>query len=225
MKRILKNQTFRFSLLAAFLAVMMFSGKFFSIDKQALEGFFSSVPVVYSAAIFLLLYVASDFINWVLKDILKIVGAFIFGAFLSSALIYVSEIINACIFFRMSTYLGRGYLEQTLKGRSKNIYQGLGNLSFAWIVALRMVPLIPFRIMDMGFGLSKISFPKYIAAVVLASPLRIFWIQFILASLSQGFSVKALSEYLAQNPLVTYATLVYFIIACIVAVMLRRKFK
>jgi uncharacterized membrane protein YdjX (TVP38/TMEM64 family) len=225
MLALLRRPGFRFGVFVAILLVMIFSGKVFTIDKKQLDHFFAPIPIGYSIVIFLILYVASDFINWVLKDMLKVLGAIIFGAYVSSLLIYISEIINACIFFRMSTYLGRDFLDASLKGRSKKLYENLGSLSFAWIILLRMVPLIPFRIMDMAFGLSKVSFRKYITAVVLASPLRIFWIQFILASLTEGFSIHSVSSYLAKNPFITYATCVYFIIACVCALLLRKKFK
>src|SRR5436189_110289 len=86
-----------------------------------------------------------------------------------------------------------------------------------------MNPLVPFRFMDLGFGLTKLPFTKYFLAVVLGSPLRIFWLQFILAGVGEALfkNPSALLDYLMAHQNVLFLSGIYFIgviIATIIAI-------
>ena len=97
-------------------------------------------------------------------------------------------------------------------------------MNLGWIFLLRAVPLIPYRVLDISFGLSKLPLKKYILIVILASLPRIFWIQFILAGM-KGFSVNAAVSYFNQNNAVFFLSLVYFVITLIIAFRIKRKFQ
>jgi len=89
---------------------------------------------------------------------------------------------------------------------------------------LRAVPLIPYRILDISFGLSKLSLKKYILIVILASLPRIFWVQFILAGI-KGFSMNAAIAYFNENHVVFFLSLSYFVITLVVAFRVKKKFQ
>ncbi|MCF7870343.1 MAG: VTT domain-containing protein, partial [Candidatus Omnitrophica bacterium] len=116
------------------------------------------------------------------------------------------------------------FLEKKLKGKSKKIYEKIGNLNLSWIFLVRAVPLIPYRVLDLSFGLSKLPFRKYLVVVLLASLPRIFWIQFILASM-KGFSLQKTTGYFLENKLIFLISIAYLIFTLIVAFILRRKIK
>jgi len=207
------------------LAVVIILGNFFSGNLEKINTFLKSTPLIYSSLVFIILYVLANFVVfWDVKDILKPVAAVIFGAYLSTLFIYIAEIINAFLFFNISKILGRDFVEKILKGKFKKFYENLENISFGWIFMLRLLPLIPYRVMDAGFGLSKVSFRKYLAAVILASPPRIFWIQFIMASVG-GFSFEKIMQYYQKNSLITFFVLIYFIVSIIIAFKWKNKFK
>jgi len=133
-------------------------------------------------------------------------------------------ILETFLFFNISKILGRTFVEKILKGKFKKFYENLENISFSWIFMLRLLPLIPYRVLDAGFGLSKVSFRKYLAAVILASPPRIFWIQFIMASVG-GFSFEKIMQYYQKNSLITFLVLIYFIVSIVIAFKWKNKFK
>jgi len=214
----------RFIIFVSLIAVLFFIGRFSSIDADKVDAVLSKVPLVYSSLIFIVFYIIGTFFLWQLKDPLKIVGAVAFGAYLSTLLIYIAEIFNASIFFGLSRILGKDWVEKSLKGKSKSIYTKLENTSMGWIFALRLIPLVPYRVLDLSFGLSRISFKKYMIAVVLASPLRIFWIQFILAAV-KGFSFEKVIAYFMQNQLIFLWSLIYSIFAIILAFAIQKKLK
>jgi uncharacterized membrane protein YdjX (TVP38/TMEM64 family) len=205
----------------AFIAL----GNLFTKDIERIGSFLKNIPRLYSAPTFVVLYVLSNFFIFAdVKDLLKPIGAIIFGVVFSTALIYLAEIINAYIFFNGSSILGRKYIEKSLRGKFKNFYEKLGNINLGWVFLLRLMPLVPYRVLDISCGLSKVSFKKYMLAVLLASPPRIFWIQAVLASVG-GFSVEKIVKYYQDNPQITLFIFLYFVISLIFAFTLRKKFK
>jgi uncharacterized membrane protein YdjX (TVP38/TMEM64 family) len=183
------------------------------------------MPAIYSAPVFILLYVLSNFVFfWDVKDLLKPPAAFIFGAYISTLLIYIAEIINAFIFFNLSGILGKNFVEKALKGKFSRFYEKLENINLGWIVLLRLLPFIPYRVLDVSFGLSKVSFRKYITAVILASPPRIFWIQIILASVG-GFYPEKIMKFYQDNPQFSLFIFLYLVISLIFAFALKKKLK
>lgn len=223
-KRIKVKQGFqKIILLGILIMIFVLLGNFFSKNFQTISGFLEKTPLVYSSIAFITLYVLANFVVfWDVKDLLKPIAAVIFGALISTLLIYIAEIINAFLFFNISKILGGDFVEKILKGRFKKFYENLENISFSWIFLLRLLPLIPYRVLDVSFGLSKVRFRKYLAAVLLASPPRIFWIQFIMASIG-GFSVERIMRYYQENSLVSFLVVVYLVVSIYIAFKWKKK--
>ena len=214
----------RFFIFTGLLIVLVLGGGAFNVDSSKINSFLEKLPFIYSCIVFIFLYVVGTFFVWYLKDPLKIIGAIAFGAYISTGLIYISEIINACIFFNLSNILGKDFVERKLKGRFKFLYEKLENMNLGWVFILRAAPLIPYRILDLSFGLSKFSFRKYILAATLASLPRIFLVQFVLASI-KGFSVPKIFEYFQNNTAVLMGVFLYSVIALWAAFKIMKKLK
>jgi uncharacterized membrane protein YdjX (TVP38/TMEM64 family) len=224
MQKLWSNKTYtRLSVFIVFVLSLIFLGKIFSIKKEQVETLLEKIPLVYSSLVFIILYVASNFfISGDPKEVLKLVSALIFGPYLSTGLIYIAEIINASIFFSLSKFFGQSFAEKYLKGRFKKIYERLGNLSFTWVALLRLNLLIPYRLLDVCFGLSKSRFKKYISAVLLASPPRIFFLQFLVAGVGQ-FSFEKMKNYFQTHPVFNFLSAAYFVFSIIVILKSKRK--
>lgn len=226
---------------AVFLLVILafiWVGKIFHIDARQINDNLKSIPVVYSGLVFLLLYILGTFFVWYLKDPLKVVGAIVFGAYVSTLLIYISEIINSWIFFHLSEFLGRDYVERRMGGKFKEIYEKVGDIDLGWIFLLRAVPLVAFRVLDLIFGLSKLPYKKYFWAVVLASLPRIFWIQFILAAIGNDLplldginghnaqaSFSKIIGYFQTHGFMFAWSLVYFVLALIAVFKIKKEIR
>ncbi|MEM7817055.1 MAG: VTT domain-containing protein [Candidatus Aenigmatarchaeota archaeon] len=212
-------------LIILFLILIIILGKFFPSEQESFKLFFKKLPISFSGLIFIFLYVLTNFFIFLdLKDILKIVGAVIYGAYLSTLFIYIAELINAYLFFNLSNILGKDFLEKVLKGKFKKLYEKIGNLSFTWIFLLRIVPLVPYRALDISFGLSRVPFKKYFLAVILGSLPRIFFIQFPLAAVKE-FSIKKMTVYFENHPIILLIFFIYCVFSFIIAFVLRKKFK
>ena len=207
------------------IILIYYMGRFFPIDTQAIENSLRKFPLFYSGIIFILLYAVVTFFIWLSKDIFKITAAILFGASLSALFILIAETVNAFILFYLARFLGRGFVENSLKGTQKNLDERLAKINFLWLFLFRAVPLIPFRFLDLATGLTNISFGRYLAAVVLGSPLRIFWVQYVLAGAGKSIfnNPWAASEYLMQNKPLFFLSLVYCMLVILVALKIKHK--
>jgi uncharacterized membrane protein YdjX (TVP38/TMEM64 family) len=225
MKKLLSKPLFRFTILALLILILIFISRAFSVDKEKIDAFLNKIPLTYRSLVFILLYVVSNF--FILgdpKEILKIIGAVFFGAHLSTLLIYISEIINASIFFNMSRVLGKEFVERSLRGIFKKFYEKLSDLNFTWLSLLRLNLLIPYRVLDLSLGVSNVSFKKYILAVLFASLPRIFFWQFIFKTVGE-LSLEKMMFYFNKQPLTGFLFLLYFIFSLIVIFKVKKRLR
>lgn len=232
----LANPKIRFSILTAIVVLSIIAGRIFHITPNQINQSLGGLSLIHSAIFFFVLYIIGGIFLWYIKDPLKIVGAVVFGAYLSTLLIYLAEIIDAVIYFNLSKILGKEYVESKLTGKYQKFYQRVESLNFGWVFILRSVPLIPYRVLNLTFGISRFSFKKYMIVTVIGSLPRIFWIQFILASLGdipllKGISFKNLNaslevmvEYFQLNSTIFNISVLYFFLAAIAAFKLKSKF-
>ena len=207
------------------IVLLWYLGRACHIDAQGIENYFKRFPLVYSGILYIALYVVVTFFIWLSKDVFRFAAAIVFGAYWSTLFIWIAETINAVILFYGARFLGRNFVENSLKGGLKNLDQRLAKINFFWLFMFRATPLIPFRFLDLGLGLTRINFLRYMWAVIFASPLRIFWVQYILSGVGKSiFSCPyALSGYLNQNRNVFIFSLIYFL--AVILVTLKLKFK
>jgi uncharacterized membrane protein YdjX (TVP38/TMEM64 family) len=219
-----KNKT-KFLILILVLILAWWLGNSVRIDTQGLKASLASLPVILSAAVFITIYVVLTFFIWFSKDILRVIAAILFGAYFSTLFVVIAETINAFILFGLARTLGRGFVEKNLSGKALSLDQRLGQMNFLWLFLLRTTPLVPFRFLDLACGLTKIPFRKYLAAVVLGSWVRVFWVQYPLAAVGQAVFERpaALSEFMAKNSTFFWASLAYLGLVIVVALKLKRK--
>ncbi|TRZ50222.1 TVP38/TMEM64 family protein [bacterium] len=207
------------------VVVVGYLGSYFRIDPQALQGALKKLPVFYSGLLFIVLYCVVTFFIWFSKDVFRFAAAFLFGAYLSTAFIFIAEVINAFTLFYFARFLGRGFIRETFKAKYNNLDERLGKANFLWLFLFRATPLVPFRFLDLASGLTGIAWPRYLSAVILGSPPRIFWVQYILAGV--GLAVlkepAKLIEYFSLNRTAFIFSFVYFILVAIVAFKIKKR--
>jgi uncharacterized membrane protein YdjX (TVP38/TMEM64 family) len=215
----------KFLVLVVLLILLWYLGRFINIDTEALERSLNRFPFVYSGIIYVILYVVITFFVFFSKDIFWIAGAVAYGPYLSTLLIYIAEIINVLILFHIARYLGRNFVEHYLKKKSEELDDKLAKINFFWLLILRLVPLVPYRFLDLGAGLTKISFKRYFTAILLATPIRVLWVQYILSAVGKNIFSKpeVLAGYFLQNKALFFFSFIYFVLIIAVAFKLRHK--
>jgi uncharacterized membrane protein YdjX (TVP38/TMEM64 family) len=211
-----------FLLLAAFFLAL---SPFIHFDQQAVQDYLKRFPVFWSALVFIFLYVGLTFFVWVgPKDVLRIAGAFLFGPYLSTVIVWFGEMGNACVMFSLSRHFGRGYVAERMPGQMERLDHIMSGKSSWGIFFAKFFPVIPFRFLDLACGLTRISLKKYLLISAVASPLRIFVIQFFVAlGVDTILNPAKLSVYLEQHPAIFLAVASYVIGAFVMVVVFKKK--
>ncbi len=221
----MKNSRVRFCVLVGILLAAFALGRFVQFDPEAYRAWIARFPPAYAGAVFIALYVGLTFFAWFAKDLLKIVGALSFGAYLSTLYIWIAELFNAAVLFHLSRALGRDFVGKRLGWDYAVWQEALAGRGLWTLFVLRAVPLVPYRLLDLFCGLTSIRFRDYFIIVFLGSPLRIFWIQLILAGVGQAvFSdPTVVVGYMMRHRVIYVWSLMYCVAAVAAIIMLKRK--
>ncbi|MCK5260241.1 MAG: TVP38/TMEM64 family protein [Candidatus Omnitrophica bacterium] len=216
------NKVLKFVLFLFILAACWYLGRVFDVDVPYYQKILARYPLALSGLIFVLLYVVTTTFIWFgPKDVLRIASAILFGAYVSTVFVWIGEMINATVMFYLSRILGREYVQQRLGAQSKKLEKMKDDSSFLGVLAWRINPLAPFRLMDLGYGLTQISFKKYFCAIVIVSFFRILWLQFILAGIGTSLfeDISAMMDYFRAHPVVLRYSGLYFLAVIAVTIM------
>jgi uncharacterized membrane protein YdjX (TVP38/TMEM64 family) len=197
-------------------------GRIIKLDLDNLRQFLLQYPIVLSGVIFIFFYVTlTFFILFGPKDILRIASAIIFGPYVSTVLVWIGECLNAVVLFNLSRRLGRDFIVERFKIYKDQFNNVNDDTSFIGTFALRINPLIPFRVMDLGAGLSKISISKYLTVVVFASIPRVFWQQRILSDVGTAVFTdpRGMIEYFTNKPFMLYYSYIYFLVVIVLSII------
>jgi len=225
MKTFLSSKRFKFILFIAFLAFCWLTGWFLKIDQDSVKDYLGHFPLALSGVIFVVLYVGVTFSMWAAKDLFKLVGALLYGAPLSAFLIWIAESLNAALLFLLARSMGRGFVEKRMGTRYARLDERIESLSFGDLLFLRAVILIPFRFQDLAAGLTRMDLKRYLSAVLLGSPLRIFVVQFFLVVFMASFGkdIMKTAEYLAAHRGIFFFSMAYALATVLLVVRLKRK--
>lgn len=220
-----EKQEIEFLILVLVIASLWFFGRFLHIDTQAIEKNLMAFPLVYSSILYIALYVIITFFIFFSKDVFWLMGAVLFGAALSTLFICIAEVINAFILFNLARRFGRAYVEKSISEKYKHLDEKLGRINFFWLFIFRAAPLIPYRFLDLGAGLTRIDFRKYLAAVIIGSPIKMFWIQYILYGVGKNIinNPYALVEYFLHNKALLLFSMVYILLIILVVLKIEEK--
>lgn len=224
-KKNVSEAVIRGTIIAAFFLLIIILGRYFKVNPDDLRRMFMGGSLLRAALIYIFMYVAVTFFIWLSKDIFRFVAAIIFGPFLSTILVFLAETINAAVLFTLSRYLGKSFVDTLLRSSSRNLQNKISRSNLWSIFTLRAVPLVPFRILDLSLGLTRIRLSQYLMIVVLASPARIFWVQYILSGLGEAAFKNPwlLVNYLMDNRLAFIWSFIYLVLAIILAFRIKNK--
>lgn len=175
-------------------------GQFLRIETQTIHSFFEGIPLVYSAVLFVLLYVVLTFFIWFTKDILMIAGAVFYGPYISTVFVWIAETLNSIILFVLARRLGHEFVRNKINEKWHGLWERMSGVGFWDMLALRAIILVPFRFLDLIFGLTKKPLSRYLAAVIPGSLPRVFmrqygiYIFFILAAQNIGSLIVYIQE-------------------------------
>jgi uncharacterized membrane protein YdjX (TVP38/TMEM64 family) len=220
---LVRNGVWRAALAAlAIVAVSMVLARI-PCDVQAWQRFAARMPLLPAGIAYVTAYVAVTFFFVFGKDVFWLIGAALFGPALSAALIYSAELINLVILFTLARRFGREFVRRhTRAGVLARIDACTGELGFFWLVALRAVPLVPYRFQDLAAGLTRLSLRRYAAAAAIGSPLKIALVQYVIAVVGYKalYDPVAIARALTENPAIVAGCAVYCLLIIAVGIRL-----
>lgn len=99
--------------------------------------------------------------------VLALAGGLLFGLFWGSIYTFAGAILNCTLMFLLARYTGRDKVEALIQKKLSPVWQQrLQNLNssggFALLVVLRLIPAVPYNLINYAFGLTAMPWRTYI---------------------------------------------------------------
>jgi uncharacterized membrane protein YdjX (TVP38/TMEM64 family) len=146
-------------------------GRFLSLDvlKQNRDQLLAFTEGNYTVAValFILSYIAVTGLSLPGAVILTLAGGFLFGAGFATLFVNLGATIGATLAFLTARYLLRDWVEQKFGVWLGPLQEGFARNAFSYLVTLRLIPLVPFFVVNLVSGLTRMSVGSYVAATAL----------------------------------------------------------
>jgi uncharacterized membrane protein YdjX (TVP38/TMEM64 family) len=133
--------------------------------REFVRAYGMGAPFVYMG-----LYTLRGVILVIPASVLSLAGGLAFGPALGTVYTVIGATGGAVLSYLLARWLGRGFVERVLKGRSgrfKAYDEGAARSGFSVVFVARLIPLIPFDVISFGAGLSGIPFGPFALGTLL----------------------------------------------------------
>ena len=101
--------------------------------------------------------------------VLALAGGLLFGLWWGSLYTFLGAILNCTLMFFLARYAGRKQVEALIEKKLSPVWQQrLQNLNsnggFLLLIVLRLIPAVPYNLINYAFGLSAMKYCTYILA-------------------------------------------------------------
>lgn len=161
----------KFLLLAAGLALVLFLGwklgavGYLQQHKEDIRSFIRGLGP-WGPSLYALIY-AGGVVLAIPGTVLTVIAALLFGTWGGTAVVVAGATAGASAAFLIGRYLGRDFIAGRLRGRWKAIDEGVREGGFSYLLFLRLVPLVPFNVLNYGSGLTGVRFRDYVLATAI----------------------------------------------------------
>ncbi|WP_428483512.1 TVP38/TMEM64 family protein [Rhodopila sp.] len=118
---------------------------------------------VWAPAGFVALYAAGTVVFFS-GALLSLAGGALFGPIWGTLWNLLGATLGATLAFLIARAIGADWIEQRLGGRLRRIVDGVETEGWRFIALMRLVPFVPFNLLNYALGLTRISLPAYILA-------------------------------------------------------------
>ena len=104
--------------------------------------------------------------------VLALAGGVVFGLWLGALYTFMGAVINCSVMFWMARYIGRQQIESLITKRldakwSARLSKLEGREGFLLLIVLRLIPAVPYNLINYAFGLTGMGYGTYILASAL----------------------------------------------------------
>lgn len=151
------------ALVAAYFALDL--GRFFTLaalkaNRDALFAAYDANRAPFLLG-FVLVYIAVTALSLPGAAILTLTGGAVFGALTATLVVNVGATLGATLAFLLARYLFRDAVAARLGPRLAAFDEGLAKGAWGYLLFLRLVPVFPFFLINLGAGLTRVRLRTY----------------------------------------------------------------
>lgn len=152
-----------FCIIATVIGIVLLSG----IDRSQLQLWLQQMGM-WAPVLYILIYSIAT-ICILPSTPLNLTGGAIFGAVWGTVWTSIAAILAAILAFGFSRTIGRSLVERKLAGKWESIDREMQQGGFFYMFAIRLLPLIPYGIVNFAAGLTSIKFRDYLLGTLLGT--------------------------------------------------------
>lgn len=99
--------------------------------------------------------------------ILTLAGGFLFGILLGTLYVNIGATSGATLAFLVARYLFRDAVERRFGEKLASFHRGFERNDFNYLITIRLIPIFPFFLVNLGSGLTRIRLSTYVAATAI----------------------------------------------------------
>ena len=163
----MRRETIKFTLLISFATAAFLAIKYLSLDKRLfsgdvarwVEGFGPWAPLLYVS----IYAVAPSFMFPGIP--LTVLGGALFGPLWGMVYASIGATLGASIAFLVARRMGRPWVEKKIKNtRLQKLDEDVERYGWKVVAVARLIPLLPFNVLNYAFGMTRIPFSRFVAA-------------------------------------------------------------
>ncbi len=119
-----------------------------------------------AAAIFSVGYAVAS-LTPIPKNVVSIAAGVVWGLAVGFALVYLGALLGATLAFAISRVLGREVIERMTGARAAKVHVMLSERGFAAVLGARLIPLMPFTVLNYTAGFTSVRMRDYTLGTML----------------------------------------------------------
>lgn len=152
--------------------------------------------------------------------VLSLTAGLAFGKIWGAILLMTGAMLGTSITFFISRFFGRAFVEKIMQGKFKNLDDLLEKRGFVTILFFRVIPLVPYEVLNYAGGFSKIKFRDYFLATFLGLIPGVIISAFFGGALGE---VRGLRDLISFKFILALVALIIVILAPLIYRRLKRK--
>jgi uncharacterized membrane protein YdjX (TVP38/TMEM64 family) len=137
------------------------------LDRQVVEAWLGQMGV-WAPLLYVLLYAIATFLL-LPSTPLNLSGGAVFGVLWGTVWTTVGAVLAAVVCFWFSRTIGQGFIQRKFAGRWQDLDRELAAGGIFYMVAIRLLPLLPYGLVNFGAGLTRVKFRDYLLGTLLGT--------------------------------------------------------
>jgi uncharacterized membrane protein YdjX (TVP38/TMEM64 family) len=154
--------------------------------------------------LFFVVYVVLTALSLPAAATLTVLAGFLFGRWWGTGVVSLASTLGATLAFLSSRYLFRDWVQRRFGARMKPIFDGVERDGAYYLFLLRLVPVVPFFLINLGMGLTPMRVTTF--AVVSWAGMLLGTILYVNAGAAAG-DIRSPRDILTPGVLVSFALL------------------